>query len=159
MFNIYKKYKNGGKILIHPKVDRKKNDYKDLLTIANRFAQKGNIVRLNPSIHYKSYEYKAIYGSLIDTIYERKCPDLKIRDKFYEYESYIPPFNKKKISHMIKKGAEQSSQIIINNNKGASDRFILRNVKERINDKNFKHEINEVWLYEKGNVRLLFKIQ
>ena len=60
---------------------------------------------------------------------------------------------------MIKKGTEQSSRIIINNNKGASDRFILRNIRERMEDKNFKYEINEVWLYEKGKLRLLFKIQ
>jgi len=78
---------------------------------------------------------------------------------FYEYESYIPPFNKKKISHMIRKGTEQSSRIIINNSKGASDRYIRDNIYKRLKDKAFKFDINEVWLYEKGKLRLLFKKQ
>ena len=73
--------------------------------------------------------------------------------------SYLSPFRKEKISHMIKKGSAQSSRIIINNNKGASDRYIRRNILERLQDKNFKWDINEVWLYEKGKVRLLFKKQ
>ena len=60
---------------------------------------------------------------------------------------------------MISHGARQSSRIIINNNKGASDRFILRNIRERMMDKNFKYELNEVWVYEKGNLRILFKKQ
>ena len=159
MFKIYKQYKNGGIVLIHSEVDRNQADYKDLLSIANIFAKEGKSVKLTPRVHFKSDKYDQIYGSLIGTAYERRSPDLKIGDLFYEYESYIPPFNKKKISHMIKKGTKQSSRIIINNNKGASDRFILRNNKERMKDKNFKNEINEVWLYEKGNLRLLFKIQ
>ena len=159
MFKTYKEYENGGKVLIHTKIDKSQTDYKDLLSIANIFAREGKSVKLTPIIHFKSKTYKEIYGSLIGTLYERKCPDLKIGDFFYEYERYIPPFNKKKISHMIKKGTEQSNRIIINNKKGASDRFILRNIKERMADKNFKYEIKEVWLYENGSLRLLFKIQ
>ena len=159
MFKTYKKYKNGGEVLIHQKINRLQADYKDLLTIANIFAKEGKSVEITPIVHFKSKTYKKIYGSLIGTIYERKCPDMKIGDLFYEYERYIPPFNKRKISHMIKKGTEQSSRIIINNKKGASDRFIIRNIKERITDKNFKYEIKEVWLYENGSLRLLFKIQ
>jgi hypothetical protein len=76
---------------------------------------------------------------------------------FYEYESYTPPFKKKKISHMIKKGATQASRIVINNNGGASDRYIRDNVYKRIKEKNFKYDISEVWLYEKGKLRLLYK--
>ena len=159
MFKTYKKYKNGGEVLVYQNIDKKKHDYKDLITIANVFAKEGKSVKLTPSVHFKSAEYKEIYASLIGTLYERKCPDLLVGDLFYEYENYTHTFNKKKISHMIKKGTEQSNRIIINNNKGASDRFILRNIKERTADKNFKYEINEVWLYEKGNLRLLFKIQ
>ena len=60
---------------------------------------------------------------------------------------------------MIKKGSIQSSRIIINNNKGASDRYIRRNIFERLQEKNFKREIDEVWLYEKGKLRLLYKKQ
>ena len=159
MVKVYKQYENGGKVLIPRNINKKGSDYKPLLNIANLFAKEGKVVKLTLVVHFKSDEYKQIYGSLIGTIYERKCPDLEIDGVFYEFEDFIPPFNKKKISRMIKKGTEQSSNIIINNNKGASDRFILRNIKERMEDKNFKYEIKEVWLYEKGKLRLLFKIQ
>ena len=159
MFKIYKQYENGGQVLIHSEVDRHKPDYKDLLTIAIFFAKGKKDVRLTPSVHFKSATYKEIYSSLIATPFERKCPDLKIGEFFYEYESYIPPFKKKKISHMIRKGTEQSSRIIINNSKGASDRYIVRNVYERLKDKNFTRKIDELWIYEKGKVRLLLKKQ
>lgn len=157
MFKTYKKFKNGGKVLIHTNIDRTLTDFKYLLTIANIFAKEGKRVELMPAIHFKSDIYKKIYGSLIGTIYERKCPDLKIGNIFYEFENFDPPFRKRKIANMISHGTKQSSRIIINNNKGASDRFILRNIRERMMDKNFKYEIDEVWLYEKGNLRLLFK--
>jgi len=157
MFKIYKRYKNGGKILIHSEVDRKQSDYTDLLTIANIFAKTGKIVRLTPSIHFKSDVYKKIYGSLIGTPYERKCPDLKIDSHFYEYESFNPPFMKRKIANMISHGTKQSSRIIINNNKGCSDRYILTNIYNRFRDKNFKNILMEVWLYEKGKVRIIYK--
>jgi len=113
----------------------------------------------NPVVHFKSDEYKEIYKPLIGTIYERKCPDLLIDGLFYEYESYIPPFNKRKTANMMSQGVKQSSRIIINNNKGASDRFIRRSIYDRFADKNFKYDIEELWLYEKGKLRLLFKKQ
>jgi len=159
MFKTYKQYKNGGKVLIHLEVNRKQPDYKDLLTIAAHFAKESKSVILTPPVHFKSNVYKEIYASLIGTSYERKCPDLKIGELFYEYERFEPPFRKKKISNMITKGTRQSSRIIINNNKGASDRYINRLIYERINNKNFGYDIEEVWLYEKGNIRLLFKKQ
>jgi len=157
MFKVYKQYENGGKVLIHKNINKKASDYKPLITIANLFAKGGKIVRLTPIVHFKSNEYKEIYGSLIGTLYKRKCPDLEIDGIFYEFENYTPPFDKKKISNMIARGMKQSPRIVINNNKGASDRFIIRNIKERIADKKFKNEIKEVWLYEKGKLRLLFK--
>jgi hypothetical protein len=159
MFRTFKKYKNAGEVLIHLEVNRKLSDFKALLTIANIFAKQGKIVELTPEIHIKSDAYREIYGSLIGTPYERKCPDLKIDEVFYEYESFIPPFSKKKISGMITKGTKQSSRIIINNNKGASDRYINRLVYERINNASFTYDIEEVWLYEKGQIRQLFKKQ
>jgi hypothetical protein len=77
--------------------------------------------------------------------------------EFCEFESYTPPFNGNKILHMLSKGLKQSSRRIINNNKGASDKRIIANIHKRIRDKNFEHNIDEVWVYEKGRVRLLFK--
>ena len=157
MFKTYMRYKNGGKVLIHTKVDRKQSDYTDLLTIANIFAKTGKVVKITPSVHYKSYTYKEIYGSLIGTPYERKCPDLLIGDQFYEYENFYPPFVKRKIANMISHGAKQSSRIIINNNKGAADRYIRDNIYKRFKDKTFTYIITEIWLYEKGKIRQFFK--
>ena len=156
MFKVYKKYENGGKVLIAETVNKKGSDYKPLLNIANLFAKEGKIVRLTPGVHFKSNEYKQIYESLTGTIYERKCPDLQIDGVFYEFENYIPPFKKKKISHMVSEGIKQASRIIINNTKGCSDRYIKRLIYDRINNGNI---IDEVWLYEKGKVRILFKKQ
>ena len=58
---------------------------------------------------------------------------------------------------MISHGTKQASRIIINNTKGASDRFIRDNIYKRIKDKAFNREIDEVWLYEKGKLRLFYK--
>ena len=58
---------------------------------------------------------------------------------------------------MLKRGAEQADRIIIDNNKGASDRFINNMIQARLKDKNFRGAIEEVFVYEKGRVRLLFK--
>jgi len=151
MFKTYKQYENGGKVLIPKNIDKKGNDYKSLINIANFFAKEGKTVILTPTVHFKSNEYQQIYGSLISTIYERKCPDLQIDGMFYEFENYTPPFRKRKISHMISQGTKQSSRLIINDNKGASDRYIRDNIYKRFKDKTFKYNIDEVWLYGKGS--------
>jgi hypothetical protein len=155
-FSIYKEYSNGGRIeIMHGYV--KKSDYKDLRTIAHAWAVEGKVVQITTNPHFKTNEYKQIFGALMGTPYERKCPDFIIDGVFYEYENYQPPFRKQKISNMISKGLKQSSRIIINNNKGVTDRYILTNIHNRFRDKTFKSNINEVWVYEKGKVRLLYK--
>ena len=156
MFKIYKQYENGGKVLIHKNINKKESDYRSLISIATLFAKESKTVRITPVIHFKSDEYKQIYGLLIGTMYERKCPDLEIDGIFYEFENYIPPFKRRKMSNMISHGVKQSSRIIINNTKGCSDRYIKRLIYDRINNGSI---IDEVWLYEKGELRLLFKKQ
>ena len=153
---MYKKIKDNGKIEI---IDgyKKKRDHSDLISISRFFAQKGDSITITTSIHFKDDKYKEVFGALIGTKYERKCPDLVINGKYYEYESFVPPFKKEKVSHMISNGLKQSSRIIINNNKGCSDRYILTNIYNRLRDKNFKNDIDEVWVYEKGKVRLIHK--
>jgi hypothetical protein len=91
---------------------------------------------------------------LMNTKYERKCPDLLIDDKFYEYEGFEKPWKKEKVRRMVSHGMKQSARMIINNTKGASDRFIRQAIVARIN---VGATIMEVWLYEKGRKRLLFK--
>ena len=152
---MYKKFKSGGKIEI---IDgyRKKADHRDLVSIAGFFAKQGGNVKITTDIHFKDARYREVFGGLIGTKYERKCPDLIIDGKFYEYESFMPPFSKSKIKNMLKHGIVQSNNIILNNNKGASDRYIVKLIHQRIR---LRQDINEVWLYEKGKTRLLYKKQ
>ena len=154
MFKAYKKYKNGGEVLIHKLIDKKASDYKDILTIACKFAKRGETAKLLPVLHHKSNEYKEIFGVLAGTKYERKCPDLKIGNYFYEYENFTPPFRLRKLSRMLSNGGKQSSRIVINNNKGASDTNLRRYIHSNIRQGAYFYE---VWVYEKGEVRLLFK--
>jgi hypothetical protein len=120
------------------------------------FARLGKKVDATPTVHFKSQEYDKIYGALEETKYYRKCPDLLIDGKFFEVESYIPPFTKKKVNRMIGNGLKQSPNIIINNTHGASDRYVRRLIYDHIH---VGSEINEVWLYEKGKIRQFFKKQ
>lgn len=55
---------------------------------------------------------------------------------------------------MLSHGMGQSPRIIINNTKGCGDRYIRKMIKARCN---VNGQIDEVWLYEKGNVRLFYK--
>lgn len=156
-FTVYKKFKNGGEVRIYNEVDKKASDYKDHLTIATNQAKEGKVAEVMPRIHYKDEGYKELYGDLIGTNYERKCPDLRINGVFYEFESFVPPFKLRKISNMISNGLKQSSRIIINNNNtGVSDGYILRSIYGRI-----KEDINieEVWVLEKKKIRIVYKKQ
>lgn len=154
-FKLERKYPNGGTLYIHSDADKDKNDYKAILTIARIFAKEGKTVRITPRLHHKSEEYRSIYGSLIGTRYERKCPDFQVDGVFYEYEGFIKPWNKKKVGRMLSHGLDQSSRIIIDNTKGCSERFIRKQIMARIHLP--KQAIDEVWIYEKGNVRLFYK--
>ncbi|PIK20116.1 phage head morphogenesis protein [Prevotella intermedia] len=154
-FKLERKYPNGGTLYIHSDADKEKNDYKAILTIARIFAKEGKTVRITPRLHHKSEEYRSIYGSLIGTRYERKCPDFQVDGVFYEYEGFIKPWNKKKVGRMLSHGLDQSSRIIIDNTKGCSERFIRKQIMARIHLP--KQAIDEVWIYEKGNVRLFYK--
>jgi ribosomal protein L21E len=154
-FNVYKEFDNGGKIEIMEGYI-KKTDHKDLLAISKYFAEKGDKVQITTNVHFKDEKYKEVFGGLIGTKYERKCPDLIINGKYYEYESFMRPFKKVKIKRMLNNGLMQSSRIIINNTKGCSDRYIKKLIHDRLK---LNQQIEEVWVYEKGVVKLLYKKQ
>lgn len=154
-FKLEHNFKNGGKLYVHPDIDKDKADYKDMKRICLQLAKMGHEVRMTPRLHCKSEEYKQIYGSLIGTKYEKKCPDFSVDGVFYEYEGFVKPWNKKKVGHMLSHGLQQSSRVVINNTKGCSDRFIRKAVMARIHLPG--QEVNEVWIYEKGNARLFYK--
>ncbi|MCR4774295.1 MAG: hypothetical protein K5854_08065 [Prevotella sp.] len=155
-FELKKGYPNGGAIYVHSDVYKdKKDDFKAIMRIANSFAQDGHVVRVTPREQFKSEEYKRIYGSLLGTKYEKKCPDFQVDGIFYEYEGYERPWTKKKVGRMLSHGLNQSSYVVIDNTKGASNRFIRKAIMAR--KKLPGQVINEVWLYEKGDVRLFYK--
>lgn len=155
LFTIWKAFKGGGIIRIMTGVDKMKPDYKAILTVATLFAKDGHQVKILTSCHFKSQEYRNVFGRLFGTKYERKCPDLLIDDDlFYEYEGFEKPWKKEKVRRMISHGMKQSALMIINNTRGASDRFIRQAIVARLN---VGALIKEVWLYEKGRLRLFFK--
>ena len=155
LYIIRKTFKKGGVVRVMKGINKERTDFKDVITIATLFAKMGMSIKVLSPVHFKSKEYRQVFGGLIGTKYERKCPDLLIGDNYYEYESYERPWNKRKISSMISHGLQQASRIIIDNNKGASDRFIRKSIMARLNIHN--QHIDEVWIYEKGQLRLFFK--
>ena len=155
-FTIVKNFPNGGVYSEHLRIDKNKSDYKLVKNVGIEFARMGKIVKANAEIKFDTEEYKKVFGALVGTKYERKCPDLLVDNKFYEVKSYEPPFKSKKIKKMLRFGLYQSNNLILNNNKGASDRYIKKLIYDRIR---LKQAVNEVWLYEKGKIRLLYKKQ
>jgi hypothetical protein len=153
LFTTVKTYKSGGCVHIMNGVDKSKPDYKTIFTLASLFAKEGIEVFLLTSCHFKSEEYKVVFGSLIGTKFERKCPDLLVDGKFYEYEGFEKPWNRRKIKNMLAHGLLQANCIIIDNTKGASDRIIRKAIMARLK---IGTTMDEVWLYEKGKKRLFF---
>lgn len=144
---------NAGSVRKMDGLDMSKPDSADLLHIAECFARLGcEVVILRPS-HFKSPEYSATYGPLIGTKYERKCPDLMIDGNYYEYESYVRPWAKRKLSNMITDGLRQSDRIILDNRNGATIRQILRSIRARLN---INAKITEVWIYDGDSVMDIF---
>ncbi len=151
---LEKQFENGGLLYIHPDIDKKKSDYKKLKTLGTEFAREGHTVKLTPAVHFKSKEYQDIYGTLIGTPYERKCPDLSIDGIFYEFESFVRPWRKKKVKHMLSYGLRQAPNLIMDNTGGCSDRYFRKMIMARLN---INTRIDEVWIYEKGRIRLFYK--
>jgi len=126
-------------------VDKNGNDYKPLLSIANSFAKNGNNVEILPRLYFDDPVYKELYKGA----YERKCPDLKINKSFYEFESFVGDWNKRKVSNMLKKGLKQSDKVIIDIRNGyAKDDYIKRIALDMIKH---KIKITEIWVFEDNN--------
>lgn len=154
-FKLEKSFGNGGKLYIHPDVDVSKDDYKAMKKICAEFAKEGHEVKMTPRVHVRSGDYDRIYGTLRNTKYYGKCPDFSVDGVFYEYEGFVKPWNKKKVGRMLSHGLEQSSFVVINNTGGCSDRFIRKAVMARV--KLPGQKVDEVWIYEKGDIRLFYK--
>lgn len=161
-FKLYKEFANGGKLYLHNKLDKKASDYKMLVTTGTEFAKQGKEVQVVAKLYYDkrgindSSEYLRVFEKLVGTTYEGKSPDLVVDGVFYELKSYERPFRFGKIQHMLSNGLKQSSRIIIDNSNGASDRGITEKINGLLKN---KATIDEVWLYEKGHLRLFYKAQ
>ena len=153
-YKLERKYANGGTLYIHQDLDRKKSDFNAIKTIGSHFAKEGHTVEMTPTVHHLSKEYQEIYSALKGTQYERKCPDLKIDGRFYEYEGFVKPWKKDKVRRMFSHGLKQAPNLIIDNTKGCSDRYIRKMIiaRQKINTR-----MDEVWIYEKGKIRLFYK--
>ena len=88
LFTTAKTYSGGGSVQIMAGADKGKPDYKAILTIASLCAKEGRVVKILTSCHFKSEEYRKVFGALFGTKFERKCPDLLIDGRFYEYEGF-----------------------------------------------------------------------
>lgn len=148
-YRLIKEYKPTGQIWIVEDLDTSKPDTNDIMHIAECFASMGCIVKIPRPVHFKSEKYRMLFGGLIGTRYEKKCPDLCVDGKYYEYESYVRPWNKRKLSNMLSDGLRQSDRLIIDNRGGASVRQIIRAIKSRLN---VNATITEVWIYDGDSV-------
>ena len=155
-FKIVKGFANGGSYSEHVSTNILKSDYKLLKNIGIEFARMGENVRANPDLHVKSKEYDMVYGELKGTKYYGKNPDIAVGNKFYEVESFVPPISKRKANNMFTRGLSQSNNVVLNNNKGFTERYLKKMVYNRVR---MGQNINEIWLYEKGKIRLLYKKQ
>ena len=154
LFYLYKDYtkKGGGRMLIDTSFtpeDKHQSDYYKIRRIGDHFAKQGCEVQMPKQRNVKSEEYSIIYGSLRGTRYWGKCPDLMVNGKPYEFESYKRAWTKHKVGNMMNNGLKQSPNIIIDNTNGCSDRMIRR----KIYNKSKQTAVEEVWIYEKGNIR------
>lgn len=153
-FTLYHEYKSGGSVWLMKRLNPFACDYNDLLSIARIWAQGGREVIILAPVHFKDELYPIVFGPLIGTRYDWKCPDLLVDGLYYEYESFTSPWKKSKLSNMLKNGLKQAPRLIIDNNKGCSLRFYRNRIKSR---ENKNDSLVELWIYEKGNLKCLFK--
>ena len=114
----------------------------------------GDIVELTPKMTRPSkFKYECVYGDLIGTKYQGKCPDLKINGLWYEHEGFVTTNPKRAFSNMLAHGLKQSSRIIIDK-PNLTDSYMKRIIYQRLRDGQM---IDEIWLKEDNLIRLLYK--
>lgn len=143
-----------GTIEISHLIDRKDSDFSKLMQVAEHFAKDGAEVVLTPKMTRPSrFDYDCVYGSLKDTQYYGKCPDLRINGLWYEHEGFVTSNPKRAFSNMVGHGLVQSDRIIIDK-PDLTDAYMKRVIHQRIKD---GQAISEVWLKEGDSLRLLYK--
>lgn len=146
--SLLKEYKNGGKINSSNLVNTSASDYKDVLKCCEYFAKKGSVTEILPTINIKSPLYKELYGDLIGTAFEGKCPDFKIDDLLYELEGFEGSPNADKLGKMLSRGLKQSTRLVLKD-----DGSTLNHIKKLINfAKSQGKTIDEVWIFRANGV-------
>lgn len=147
-------FPGGGKIRIHHLVSKVDTDYAKLFSIAECFALDGKDVTLVPKMKRPhQFEYYTIYNALKGTPYDGKCPDMLVDGKWYEYEGFITANPKRAFSNMLNRGLKQSDRIIIDW-PNMTDAYMKRVIHQRVFE---GQQIEEVWILEGYNLRLLYK--
>lgn len=154
-FNVIKEFGNGGRVSAHQHVNSEDSDYDKLMEVATFFAKTfGEDVKLTPKMSRPpKFVYQNIYSDLMGTVYEGKCPDLLVGNKWYEHEGFTTDKAKRAFSNMLNHGLKQSSRIIIDK-PNLTDAYMKRNINQRIKEGQI---INEIWIREKSGIRLFYK--
>lgn len=143
-----------GTVRISDMVNRKDGDFEKLRQTAEEFARMGRNVTLTPKMTRPSrFQYECVYGSLVGTKYEGKCPDLNIDGLWYEHEGFTSANPKNAFRNMVTNGLKQSDRIIIDDPELA-EAYMKRIIRNRIAE---GQNIQEVWLRDKnGRIRSLY---
>ena len=153
-FRIVATFENGGWVAVHEHVSEQESDYQKLMTIALFFAKRGKQVTLTPKLtRFPKFEYARIYGSLIGTKYEGKCPDMLIDGKWYEHEGFTSDNPKNAFRNMQTHGLKQASKLIIEAPE-LTEAYMKRVIRQRIKK---GQEITEIWISKKECLSLLYK--
>ena len=150
-----KRQEGKGTVTIHRLINHDDSDFNTLNEIATFFAkEQGADVILTPKMSRPpKFKYECVYGSLIGTKYEGKCPDFCINGIWYEHEGFISANPKRAFSNMLNHGLKQSSRIIIDRPK-LTDAYMKRNINQRIKEGQI---IDEVWIKDNSGIRLFYK--
>lgn len=130
-----KRQEGNGTVTIHTLINRNDSDFNKLNEIATFFArEQGAEVILTPKMSRPpKFQYECVYGSLVGTKYEGKCPDLCINGVWYEHEGFISSNPKTAFRNMMNHGLKQSDHLIIDN-PGLTDAYMKRIIRQRIKD-------------------------
>ena len=149
-------YKVGdGQVTISELVNRGDSDYGKLVQVAEEFAKMGKEVTLTPKMSRPpKFKYECIYGSLMGTKFEGKCPDLNADGDWYEHEGFTTVNPRNAFRNMLTDGLRQSNRIVVDQPE-LSEAYMKRVVHHRLMQ---GQDIEEIWLRRHdGSLKALYK--
>ena len=150
-----KRQEGNGTVTIHTLINRNDSDFNKLNEIATFFArEQGAEVILTPKMSRPPrFQYECVYGSLVGTKYEGKCPDLCVNGGWYEHEGFTSSNPKNAFRNMLNDGLKQSNRLIIDK-PNLTDAYMKRIIRQRIQG---GQAIEEIWIKEDSEIRILYK--